>query len=73
MNSHTPDTAQDLHAERLPYEPPEFEVASIRVVTLGGTPGGEGDSGAPFAEYPLGGGSRSDFEDEGDEEKGPFG
>ena len=70
MNSHTPDTAQDLHAERLPYEPPEFEVASIRVVTLGGTVG-SGDTGSEGFQEPMGvSGSRSEDEEE---EMGPFG
>ena len=70
MNSHTPDTAQDLHAERLPYEPPEFEVASIRVVTLGGTPGA-GDTGSEGSQDPMDVSSPGAEDDE--EERGPFG
>lgn len=54
--------------ERQPYEPPELEVSSVRVVTLGGTPGAD-DTGAEFTQDPLGGSSPSSEE----EEEGPFG
>lgn len=38
-------------ASKAPYERPDVQVQKIRLITLGGTPGG-GDSGANFAENP---------------------
>ena len=68
LNSRMNPADCDGADERQPYEPPELEVSSVRVVTLGGTPGAD-DTGAEFTQDPLGGSSPSSEE----EEEGPFG
>ena len=51
---------------QLEYESPHFDCNSLRLITLGGTPGG-GDSGAPGNENPPIGRSASvDSEEGGD-------
>lgn len=58
---------------RLPWETPTLEVASLQVVTLGGTPGAD-DTGAEFTQEPLSSGSSfSDEDGDEDEDRGPFG
>lgn len=59
MLKHT--LTEDGKSSNLTYVPPKFELHSLQLITLGGSPGvadsGDAGEGSPFGEKPPGGGS----------------